>query len=296
MNSSNTYYHFAVLGKIISVAIQADYQKSPFPRIRMAEGTAEADYSIKVEIRRDKFSPPDGLTWLPLATGEIAYTDRNIIYKHYGTFTEVAEVENGASVKVYCKTDNITLPESLMDLALMTILRKEGYIPLHASGGMGKSNILFAGKSGCGKSTLAYRLAEIGGAFLSDDHVYLKRNDKQVTAHSFLHTALLREKPGDFNNDKHSYDIKKNLPAPSVENFCPETLVFPQFAACATPLLDKISSSDAIMRLMPLSMPPKTTDDLHILAFLSRQCQSYILSLPESMEKPEETKQIIKIL
>jgi len=76
---------------------------------------------------------------------------------------------------------------TLLPLSLAELMKKFGFYYAHAScAEINGKGILFFGEGGSGKSTACYSLVRKGSKWVSDDAVLLKRNGKNIIAHSFI--------------------------------------------------------------------------------------------------------------
>jgi hypothetical protein len=74
----------------------------------------------------------------------------------------------------------------LLTVALHETVKRFGRYPLHAAGlALGGRGVLVPGTSGAGKSTLTVALVRAGFDFLSDDTVFLTRDEEGVVASGF---------------------------------------------------------------------------------------------------------------
>jgi hypothetical protein len=194
-----------------------------------------------------------------------------------------------AKIEAPVKWRNFKLPEIALEIPLLMILKQRGYQPLHASAGLLKTGILFAGKSACGKSTLVKRLAEVGGKILSDDRVFLKKTGDKITAAS-SETAICTRKT---TRKETKIELRQIAPTSKVTSMVPEILIFPKFQSFSKPMLVPLIASEAVIRLLSLTLPFYSQGDLEIFAKLTKQCRIFELLLPAEVECPQKICEIL---
>ena len=293
MTDSLTYNKYSIFNKIIGVQAPGEIAPRLYPRLKPAEISAPPDYLIEFAYLDLIPPPPETAHWSKIFAGEMSFQDTAVYYRRSERVIKIEKTPGKVVVFLPREKQPYLPPESVMDTALMLLLEEQGYFPLHASGGKLKLNILFPGKSGCGKSTLAYRIAECGGNFLADDHIFLKLEGGKIAAHSYLTTALLRKEKSDFNPDKKVIDLHQGSFAPVIETMIPDTLVFPQFFPGDEPLMQPLSVAQAAMKLIPLTLPPQKAAEFARLTALAEQCRSFTLFLPQSGENPELIRRLL---
>ncbi len=293
MNDNIAYLKYRIFRKIIGVQAPGEIASRLYPRLKPAEISAEPDYLIKFVYLDLIPPPPETAHWSKIFAGEMLFQDTTVYYRRSERIIKIDKAPGKVTVFLPKEKQPYLPPESVMDTALMLLLEEQGYFPLHASGGKLKSNILFPGKSGCGKSTLSYRIAECGGNFLADDHIFLKVEGGKIAAHSYLTTALLRKEKSDFNPAKKVVDLHSGSFAPVIETMIPDTLIFPQFFPGDEPLMQPLSIAQAVMKLIPLTLPPQKAGEFARLTALAEQCRSFTLFLPQSSENPESIRRLL---
>jgi|GEM_PF-1806861 len=293
MNDHTTYLRYRIFQRIIGVQAPEEIASRLYPRLKPVEIAAKPDYTIEFTYLDLIPPPPESAHWSKIFSGEMSFQDRNVYYRRSKKLIRIEKTPGKVTVFLPRENQPYLPPESVMDTALMLLLEDQGYFPLHASGGKLKSNILFPGKSGSGKSTLSYRIAECGGNFLADDHIFLKLESGKEVAHSYLTTALLRKEKSDFNPDKKTVDLHRDSFAPVLETMIPDTLVFPQFFPGDEPLLQPLPIAQAAMKLIPLTLPPQKAAEFARLTALAEQCRCFVLYLPQSGENPELIKKLL---
>jgi len=185
------------------------------------------------------------------------------------------------------------IPEVLSESAVMIFLRGRGYFPLHASGGRYKSNVLFAGKSGCGKSTLVYLMDKIGGTAYSDDRIFILQDSGKFGCRSLNNTIQLwDDKPQ--SGEKKLYFPAVNRKKITSEWFIPDKIFFPVFYSEEYPRRVEIKRVEAVMRLIPLTLPLRYKNDLLLIKEFASDCSFYILNLPEKSLQIEATMELLR--
>lgn len=229
-----------------------------------------------------------------MINGRIGYGMTRVYVEIAEAMFEISIKDDIIRIKALKNHKTSGLPEVVFETALMLLLRKRGWHPLHASGGKLAVNMLFPGRTMSGKSTLALRLHESGGKILSDDRVFLSDENGKITATGFNHQILLRESEKVDAEIKNIYDPEQNEEDSSIKSMIPEALLFPAFKALKEPELTEISPGESSIRLMSLSLPPINKGHMEIFFKLSRQCRSFELALPKIKERPEKVVKLLK--
>ena len=228
----------------------------------------------------------------PITGGYLSYNG-NII--KVGTQTSEFLIEKtGDNFSVYLP-ENYGLkkvPQILLEIVFLTGLRDKGLIPLHASAAELKKKILFLGKTGSGKSTLAYSICQVGGKALADDKVFiLNQDDKTFVRSNNRKIYLWDDKNPDvtektvFESDSHEIID---------ETFIPELLIFPEFSFEEHPVIETVNPAETVMRLMPLTLPPMTKEDIVPIYSLARRCKAFVLFMPKNKDKLNEVIEILE--
>jgi len=293
MNENHSYLQYRILELVIQVEFPGGFVPGLYPRLKPLEEPETPDYFIDFIYTDIAPVLPSQPNWFKIFAGEMLFTPTLVYYRRSNRIIKIEKTLNRVAVYLPLQAQAYVPPEAVMDTALMLLLQDQGYFPLHASGGRLKSNFLFPGKSGCGKSTLAYRLFQCGGSFLADDHVFLRLEDHKIAAHSYIATALLRRNLQDANPDKTIFDFQHHQPGSVVSFLIPDTLIFPQFQPVEIPALQAITAAQAVMLLIPLTLPPQDSAAFARLTALAEQGRCFILHLPQAEEKPEQTKQLL---
>lgn len=291
-----THFNFRVLGNTFQLSASFSLKSKLYPRVELLEGEAPADFFINLNFCEVEEPDPRSIKWFRMLKGRIAF-EGSSVFLNFPAYTIKIEKE-GSSLTIFLPNvfKQAAIPESALDLALMLALREKGYLPLHASGGRLNRAVLFAGKSGSGKSTLVMRLAEIGGEVLSDDHVFISREDDTAMVSSYNHDVYLRSAATEYQLDKEVVTFDDTTGHSTVNKLIPEVLVFPYFTDTDHPQIIKIDPPNALMRAIPFTLPLRSQNDISMMNILCSQCEAYKLNLPASAERPEETKIILKNL
>ncbi len=237
---------------------------------------------IEVYRARETFKEDRDINWISLYRGRFAYEGDFALCQIDNYIFEISV--RGQSVRLEIPLDfGYTRPPVIpMELALMMFLRSQGFIPLHASGGRLNAGILFGGRTGCGKSTLAYNLFESGGRVLSDDRVFLYNLGGEVWARSYDRGIMLQQTNSVEGEHKTLFNPEEVREGSIISQMRPDSLIFPEFSAVDEPALQRIAASEAAIRLLSLTLPPKEVDDARIVFNLCRQCSLFVIALPES--------------
>jgi hypothetical protein len=182
---------------------------------------------------------------------------------------------------------------SLTTIALIELLRRRGRFALHAGclALADGSGVLVAAPSGGGKSTLTMALARAGLGYLSDDIVFLRRDDERVTALSFADAvgvtpatagmfpelAVPPAPPEGF--PKHLVRMEEAFPSVRLLDACvPTTLLRPHVAPHAACSATPLAGGDAYLGLVPdvlLTDPATTSAHMATIAALVEQVRCY---------------------
>ena len=185
----------------------------------------------------------------------------------------------------------------LVTVSLMEVLERRGLFSLHAAclAGPDGRGVLLAGASGAGKSTLALALALAGVGFLSDDVVFLARDDDSspVRALGFADTVGVSEHaaarfgelrglcgPAAEGFPKRSVRIEDLLGVPPVRSCEPRALVFPEVAVDKPSDIVPLDPGQALLRLVPdilVTDAAATQAHLRTIAALLHQVRCYVL-------------------
>lgn len=296
MINPEQHFYFRVLGCTFQLTAPSSLKSRIFPRMELRPGRTDADFYLNINYDGTENFEQRNLKWFRMLSGKIAFEDNFtfLSFPHYSI--KIEKSGSRSTIHLPPAFQQASIPESVLDLALMLSLREKGYLPLHASGGTLNKSVLFSGKSGCGKSTLIKRLSEIGGAVLSDDHIFLRGSKDGVLAHSYNHDIYLHTDGSESNAEKEVFPAGEEDNSSVISVFFAEVLVFPEFADTGMPRLINISAPEALMRAVPLTLPFQNQSDFSTIKTLCSQCDTLVFELPVSGERLKETKSILRRL
>jgi hypothetical protein len=262
---------------------------------------------IVVEIR----GPGADGEWLtgPAGPGRPIYDSPGVPIEYFDEADELF-VDYGGQAALACKPaeglirlaiigadpdDPILATHPLFTVAFLETMKRFGRYSLHAAGvSLNGRGILVPGSSGSGKSTLSVTLARAGFDFLSDDTVFLVPSDEGLWAAGFpdeidvteatvsmfpelLHLAGRPVGPG---RDKHSFRVEEVFGRSPLAACRPVALIFPHVVEVASPELESLAPSEALLELMPnllATHPIATQAHLDVLADLVRTVPCFTL-------------------
>jgi hypothetical protein len=190
---------------------------------------------------------------------------------------------------------------NLMSYAMQAAMRRIGLYELHAAGVVEPTSgvgALLIGNSNCGKSTITTRLANDGWGYLSDDMLILSETNGRIEARGLrrhfavspivlegwklprLKDALGGPIPSD--STKRTLDPSIVFPEGFTELCFPVVLLFPSITGEASTRIEKLSQSDAMMKLITACAWARydravARDYLQVLAKLVKQSASWAL-------------------
>lgn len=176
----------------------------------------------------------------------------------------------------------------LLTLALMELVRRRGFFPLHAAClARDGAGVLVCGPSGSGKSTLTIALLEAGLDFLGDDLVFLERKGETVRALGFpdelgisADTAKhFPHLPADVDTSpppgwpKARADVRVVAPDAHVTDSCEPRLLLLLFDGVQPGVVEEAGTDDALLELLPsmlLTEPATCAAHLQALVTLAK--------------------------
>jgi hypothetical protein len=182
--------------------------------------------------------------------------------------------------------DPVLATHPMLTIALVETLKRFERYSLHAAGlAWNGRGILVPGASGAGKSTTSVTLVRAGFGFLSDDTVFLTRDRDGIWVAGFPdevdvtdntvamipELAYLAESAIRPGRDKHSFRVEEVFGITPVVGCRPEVLLAPQVVAGPDTRVEPLSTSEALMALLPnvlLTEPVTTQAHLDMLAEL----------------------------
>lgn len=187
------------------------------------------------------------------------------------------------------------LSHPMFTLPLIELLKRRDRFNVHAAGlAVDGKALLLAGTSGSGKSTLSLALARLGFGFMSDDLVFLAREESHLTACAFPEAfdltesslrlfpdlAHLLDTPRQQGWPKHQLPLGGRLAAQVVWSAQPSLLVFPQVHRAKSSLISPLTRSEALLELVPNVLLTETVASqrhLDALGDLVNSCACYRL-------------------
>jgi hypothetical protein len=205
------------------------------------------------------------------------------------------------------------LTRPLPTLALMELVRRRGFYPLHAAClARNDSGVLVCGPSGSGKSTLTLALLEQGLDFLGDDLVFLDRSSQELRALGFPDELGLTENVRNVlplvdaavdltaptGWPKARASLRQLAPAAAVVSSCRASLLV-VLSETATPrAFEEIDADQALLELLPsilLTEPATCAAHLEALAALTGTATTIVRSSPRP-DLAETTKLVLQAL
>lgn len=188
-----------------------------------------------------------------------------------------------------------------LSYVVQAALRRGGLYVLHAAGVVEPetgAGLVVVGNSNSGKSSLTIRLASAGWRYLSDDMLVLGEADGAVEAwalrriFSVSATSLANCRlsgldaalgaPANSDPTKRKLEPGITFPGSFVESCRPRVLLFPTLTGEAASRVEKISSGEAMARLIrqcPWASYDTSTarEHLRVLGLLAQQSDSFLL-------------------
>ena len=189
--------------------------------------------------------------------------------------------------------ERVVAVHPLLTVALHETVKRFRRYPLHAAGlALGGQGVFIPGTSGAGKSTLTVTLVRAGFQFLSDDTVFLTRDDDAVvvsgfpdeidvtedTIAMFPELQYLVRVPLALGRDKHGFRVDEVFGVAPLEQCRPAALVFPRVEEGPSPHLERLSPSQALVELMPnvlVTEPAATQAHMDMLGEVARTVPAF---------------------
>ena len=244
---------------------------------------------------RPVYDAPEGdVLYFEGAEGGALYIDVcgrvRVLCKSLGGHTEVSYLPS--------QRDNLwLLSRPMFTLPFIETLKRRGLYNLHAAGlCKGKRALLLPGSSGSGKSTLTLALLRAGWGLMSDDMVFLKR-DETLRALAFPdeidfteRTAhLLELSPQHKLSGGEKYQLSAGtLGAGVVLESEPAALVFPRIAHTEKSTLHPVTRDEALLELLPnVLLTEAKASQAHVdaLGALVAACPAYRLETGRDFER-----------
>lgn len=265
-----------------------------YPELSPASFVHNPDIVIEIDVNPSLNVSSMRCDWFPFSGGRMGYSGGEALMEARNYSARMTLSGNHIRVEFGQEIANRPNQEIILETALMLILRNMGYLPLHASGGSLRRNILFAAKTGSGKSTLAFNIHQSGGRVLSDDRVYICQDNSKIIAHSLDSRILLKEGDTAAGRNTLSYDPEERHPGSKIYSMMPEVLIFPAIEEVKEHRLREISGAEATMRLLPLTLPLTNNRELNMITGLSRQCRRFDLSISRGDLDPSNLIHILR--
>ena len=228
--------------------------------------------------------------------GTLFYSDADdILHGAFGGVTLRCEAGHGRAT-MYCAAfsdrDLYLATHPLLTICMMELMERRGRFSVHAAclAHSEHASVLIAGPSGSGKSTLSLALASSGMTLLSDDVVFLARDDAGVRALGFadalglseaatgwlpeLAAAAAAPPPPGFPKRLLRPEQLFRRPAPALRHCVPRALVFPEVVPDEASTIAPLDPGEALLRLVPdilLTNPDATQAHLAAIASLLAQ-------------------------
>jgi len=281
-------------------------------------GASDTDRLLSIqfgEVSRDAPSPsewfmrqelPNGAPWAERARTSEGYLLR---FFEMADFSVDRAGEHITCVARHPSTSDLTIRALLLDHVIPPVIALRGLYVLHAAAVRTSAGVcVFAGDSGAGKSTIAAQLTAAGGHFLTDDCLVIDEQGGTVVAWASNPSIKLRDDAMQFltlaceSEPVAEYTTKRRVPASSFgAGFALEPLPVARLyfltrgdddaAATATPLIQRLSTGAAFMKLVKHSIRLDSADR----AILEREFQftrrivdsvpAALLSLPNDLSK-----------
>lgn len=222
--------------------------------------------------------------------GEVRYCDRaDRLFIDCGTVSVDADLGAARVTTTYLadRPESLALAaHPLLTLPLLEICKRRDMFPVHSAGLVHDDRVVFIpAASGSGKTTLAIALALSGMGFLSDDMVFLRRDQGPIralsfpdelditdaTAAMFPETAHLVGRPTWGGRPKHQIRGEAIGLDPATSGN-PALMILPVFTEGASSCCEELDASSALMELLPnvlLTEQASSAEHLQILAELS---------------------------
>jgi hypothetical protein len=302
--------HFVLDGISIDVvaddgAIVAGIEDRIRPLIRASGGPAHLVFDIR--------GPGAKLDSLPVPNG----TSRRVYDAASGGFdyfddTDVLFVDHTDALRLRCRPQlgrvdvaigapapgRMLAINPLFTIPLLEVAKRRGLFGLHAACvARDGEGVLIAGPSGAGKSTLTVALVRAGFDFLSDDIVFLRREEGQQgqvrviafpdtvdittdTIAMFSELRDIRDAPLPDGRSKRRVRVEERFGATAVASCSPRALVLVEFASDEKSALVAVPKNDALVSLAPnVLLTDERSSQAHFtsLATLAREVPCYAL-------------------
>lgn len=195
--------------------------------------------------------------------------------------------------------------ETLAPFLLFELLRHRGLYHLHGAALVrGDRGLIIAGPTRSGKTTTAVSLIRRGFACVADDDLFVQATDGSVlvyglpeeftlaptAAELFPELSFLTRRPPCGDGEKRSFDPQQVYGAAFAEKCAPRVLVFSSSSGGARTALTPLSSTEAFVRAVPLSLlialdRSIAADHAAALKHLVEGCACYALSAGQDLRR-----------
>jgi hypothetical protein len=268
-----------------------------FRRFPAASATGPAD--LRFDYRADALDRPVGLgrpVYEPPAGEVLHFDEEDVFFIDYASDVRVVCESASGETRIAvgdAGADLWLLSRPMLTLPLLEMAKRRSRFGLHA-GAVARDgrSILLPGSSGSGKSTLSLALALGGYDFVSDDLVFLAREEDgaiavesfpddvdvtPTTAGFFPELGLSPHEPAPEGWPKHAV-APENVGAKVVISSAPAALVFPRIADVDRSVIRPITAEEALLELAPnvlLTDAPASQAHLDMLGDLVATCPSF---------------------
>lgn len=241
---------------------------------KFATNTAPSSITLTAQVRCEEASNPARAS----AVGATANTWYQFVVGCEREDGAVYATADGSVASIAFSTGELTLQltpdvfdapystwSDLLSAPLAAAWRRHRFFPLHAAAvSFDEATVLVIGASGSGKTTTALALVDGGGCWRADDKVLLHGTGRAlramslyantnlapatIAAHPSLRFALERP-PINGTNDKRPCFLDEFDCRVDLRPFAPGALLFVEQEDCVESRLDRLSETDALLRL-----------------------------------------------
>lgn len=297
---------YAIAGRRILIETQDDWATDAVSHLLSrwfvsrlpANGSVPPDATVRIKVGTNPPPIPAGLFTFSVPEGGICHTDSHTFYLDFNGSLIVIGPGTSRIVQVWIahryELGSPALAQ-IISQAFTAALRRCELYEFHSAGVVPPSReraALIAGPSGSGKSTLTMQLVSCGWNYLSDDTLLLNQDSLRVEVYAvrkfFALTAetmaALQLSPVAMSSEtlgtKERVTPLDLFPAKQITHAQPGAIFFPTISQKAETELRKLSSAEAmtrLLRLCPWSGYDKPTAGKHlgVLGELARDCVAF---------------------
>jgi hypothetical protein len=206
------------------------------------------------------------------------------------------------------------LAHLLFTLPFVELLKRRGRYSLHAAGlCLGDRGLFLPGTSGSGKSTLTLALLRAGFDYMTDDLLFLSRNQMGLEVQAFPEDTDVTDKTVSFFPElkhlfspsqaparrKHQVWPAEHYPIRNVRTCSPALLVFPQVSHSGKTVLEAMDRQEAFLELIPnvlLTEAQSSQVHLDVLAELIRRSNCYRLEAGRDFDEIADRLRMLLII